>query len=78
MQDVMFAFDRSKLKDWVADIKQLIKKDLRGIPGWGAHTRCAVVAAAAAGRACQPSAWLGLRFQRVFKGLCTEQSWLLL
>lgn len=38
-QDVMFAFDRSKLKDWVADIKELIKKDLRGIPGWGAHTR---------------------------------------
>jgi len=38
-QDVMFAFDRSKLKDWVADIKELIKRDLRGIPGWGAHTR---------------------------------------
>jgi hypothetical protein len=35
----MFAFDRSKLSNWVADIKQLIKKDLRGIPGWGAHTR---------------------------------------
>ena len=41
LQDVMFAFDRSKLKSWVDDIKQLIKKDLRGIPGWGAHTRCA-------------------------------------
>ena len=39
LQDVMFAFDRSKLSNWVADIKQLIKKDLRGIPGWGAHTR---------------------------------------
>jgi hypothetical protein len=37
----MFAFERTKLKDWVADIKQLIQKDLRGIPGWGAHTRCA-------------------------------------
>lgn len=39
LQDVMFAFERTKLKDWVADIKQLIQKDLRGIPGWGAHTR---------------------------------------
>lgn len=39
LQDVMFAFDRSKLKDWVNDIKALIAKDLRGIPGWGAHTR---------------------------------------
>lgn len=39
VQDVMFAFERTKLKDWVADIKELIKKDLRGIPGWGAHTR---------------------------------------
>ncbi|WIA15659.1 hypothetical protein OEZ85_002285 [Tetradesmus obliquus] len=38
--DVMFAFERSKLKEWVADIKALIKEDLRGIPGWGAHTRC--------------------------------------
>lgn len=39
MQDVMFAFERAKLKDWIADIKKLIKDDLRGIPGWGAHTR---------------------------------------
>lgn len=39
LQDVMFAFERSKLKEWVADIKALIKEDLRGIPGWGAHTR---------------------------------------
>lgn len=38
-QDVMFAFERNKLKDWVADIKELIQKDLRGRPGWGAHTR---------------------------------------
>lgn len=35
----MFAFERTKLKDWVNDIKALIQKDLRGIPGWGAHTR---------------------------------------
>jgi hypothetical protein len=35
----MFAFERAKLKEWVADIKSLIKNDLRGIPGWGAHTR---------------------------------------
>jgi hypothetical protein len=37
----MFAMERTKLKDWVADIKALINKDLRGIPGWGAHTRWA-------------------------------------
>jgi hypothetical protein len=36
----MFAFERTKLKDWVADIKALIQKDLRSVPGWGAHTRC--------------------------------------
>jgi hypothetical protein len=38
-QDVEFAFERSRLKEWIADIKMLIQKDLRGIPGWGAHTR---------------------------------------
>ncbi|WIA11663.1 hypothetical protein OEZ85_011764 [Tetradesmus obliquus] len=38
--DVEFAFERARLKEWIADIKLLIKKDLRGIPGWGAHTRC--------------------------------------
>jgi hypothetical protein len=36
----MFAFERTKLKEWITDIKALIKNDLRGIPGWGAHTRC--------------------------------------
>lgn len=36
----MLAFERSRLKEWVADIKALIAKDLRSIPGWGAHTRC--------------------------------------
>jgi hypothetical protein len=39
VQDVEFAFERSRLKEWIADIKLLIEKDLRGIPGWGAHTR---------------------------------------
>jgi hypothetical protein len=45
LQDVEFAFERSRLKEWVADIKMLVNKDLRGIPGWGAHTRCAQFAA---------------------------------
>jgi hypothetical protein len=36
----MFAFERTKLKDWIADVKSLIAKDLRSLPGWGAHTRC--------------------------------------
>lgn len=37
----MFAFERAKLKDWIADIRKLIKQDLKGIPGWGAETRWA-------------------------------------
>lgn len=40
LQDVEFAFERSRLREWIADIRALIQKDLRGIPGWGAHTRC--------------------------------------
>eukprot|EP00878_Enallax_costatus_P025086 GHUV01026807.1.p1 GENE.GHUV01026807.1~~GHUV01026807.1.p1 ORF type:complete len:612 (+),score=124.44 GHUV01026807.1:250-2085(+) len=38
--DVEFAFEHERLPQVIADIKELIKKDLRGIPGWGAHTRC--------------------------------------
>lgn len=38
-QDVEFAFEKDRLSEWIADIRQIIKKDLRGIPGWGAHTR---------------------------------------
>jgi hypothetical protein len=38
-QDVEFAFEKARLPEWIADIKHLIKKDLRSIPGWYAHTR---------------------------------------
>jgi len=36
--------ERSKLPDWVTDIKALIAKDLRSIPGWGAHTAACCLA----------------------------------
>jgi hypothetical protein len=38
-QDVEFAFEKERLPEWIADIKHLIKKDLRSIPGWFAHRR---------------------------------------
>lgn len=39
LQDVEFAFEKARLPEWIADIRKLIKKDLRSIPGWHAHTR---------------------------------------
>lgn len=39
-QDTEFAFEHERLPQVIADIKEIIKKDLRGVPGWGAHTRC--------------------------------------
>jgi hypothetical protein len=37
---VEFAFDKARLPEFIADIKALIARDLRGIPGFYAHTRC--------------------------------------
>lgn len=46
VQDVEFAFEKERLPEWIADIKHLIKKDLRSIPGWFAHRRQEPAAAA--------------------------------
>lgn len=43
VQDVEFAFEKARLPEWIADIKHLIKKDLRSIPGWYAHRRYAAM-----------------------------------
>ena len=39
-QDVEFAFEKAHLPGVIADIKRLIAKDLRGLPGWGQNMRC--------------------------------------
>ncbi len=39
-QDVEFAFEKKHLPNVINDIKSLIAKDLRGIPGWGSYMRC--------------------------------------
>lgn len=38
--DVEFAFEHAKLPQVIADIKSIIAKDLKGLKGWGAPTRC--------------------------------------
>lgn len=39
LQDIEFAFEKARLPEWIADIRKLIQKDLRSIPGWFAHRR---------------------------------------
>jgi hypothetical protein len=39
-QDIEFAFEKERMHEWFADIKRLIAKDLKGLPGMGASQRC--------------------------------------
>lgn len=38
--DVEFAFEKAKLPQVISDIKSIIAKDLKGLPGWGQQVRC--------------------------------------
>jgi hypothetical protein len=52
-QDVEFAFEKAKLPQVIADIRSIVKKDLKDLPGWG---RVRLPGRAGPRRPCSPLA----------------------